>query len=107
MPKNFRRISASRLPDVPGAVAPKLIGVGHLITSSIVFGPSVLRIKQTRRSSETLPMNAKRRKSTLIRSGSEIACMISDELKVLMTTSSGGLFKVAITDRSDPAPGMF
>src|SRR5262245_12473536 len=50
-------------------------------------------------------MKAKSRKSTLTRSGTEIASMISDELKV-PTTSSGELTS-AITARSEPAPGMF
>ena len=56
-------------------------------------------------SSLTLPMEAKFRKSIFTRSGIDIASVRSDELKV-PTTSSSELTS-AITDRSEPAPGMF
>jgi len=56
-------------------------------------------------SSLTLPMAAKLRKSSLTRSGAEIASVISDELKVPMASSDE--LASAITDRSEPAPGMF
>ena len=56
-------------------------------------------------SSLTLPMEAKLRKSIFTRSGIDIASVRSDELNVPMTSS--GEFTSAITDRSEPAPGMF
>jgi hypothetical protein len=56
-------------------------------------------------SSLTLPMEAKLRKSTFTRSGIDIASVRSAELNVPMTSS--GAFTSAITDRSEPAPGMF
>jgi hypothetical protein len=58
-------------------------------------------------SSLTLPMKAKPRKSIFTRSGCVIASVISDELKVPMAVPCSGELASAITDRSEPAPGMF
>jgi len=58
-------------------------------------------------SSLALPRNENSRKSNLTRAGAKMASISKEELNVLITVPSTGELAIAMTARSEPAPGMF